>query len=260
MRSKQIIIIHFIIPLIFYNVSSIAQSIKWPEEWPVNMSLKTSYCCGLKPDLKTIFISTDNSYVEENTEERPKQYIKLSFNQPELKELLVVLKKNNVVGIKSSPSKNATLDKGISSLIFTYDGKNYTSTLSATEQLNANAKQRFYAIINYVDKLIEKKRLTAKINFIFRFDKSVIRSGKELHIKLEQPETEFTFKADGIPSSAVIDLVPGEYAVQVKLIDPRKPEETSGEAYVAQADIKIDTHKNEQITLLLEGQQLKFHY
>lgn len=238
------------------NFDAYNQNIPWPEKWTSDVSLTINYSCSLQVDSKAIFISAESSYVEEQVEGKPKQKITLSFNAAELQELLSVLKENNVVGIKTNSSKATSADTEIISLNFSVAGKNYIK-YGGTELLQGKSKEHFYSVLNYVDKLIEKKRLNAKIDFIFRFDRSIIQSGKNLQIEIINPPTNIAFKADRIPSSAIINLSPGEYEIRVRLVNLGVAEKPLTGIDSLKTYVKINTRETQQVALLLKDGQLK---
>lgn len=204
----------------FFSCGSMTEDFKWPEEWPSDMSLSMYYYGGMTPESWKMLITKDSCVYEKNYGQRKQKYT-FRIEQKELNGLMNVLKENNITKMKMK-EHGVIHDKATSGFTFKYGEKEYRISPGATESLEEKWWPNFRAINDAAEKIFWDRLNTQKKDFIIQIDPSVQKSGKRIAIIFDFSEISFDYPKDSIPSEVKVNLLPGEYEVQIHLLNEGK--------------------------------------
>ena len=215
--SIFILVIAFV--LFFYPMnflSSLFQRSKLPIIPPSKTSIEYIQTGGMLNQGNRIYISPDSSYFSFHYQDA-KNKIYFETNEEEFRKLYQVFLENKFDRIKEE--KVMLYDAGGSHVALRFEDKFISKASGETSSILEKWSKNYWNIVDSINAFINKKVEPFKNEIIFIFDSSILNSNKETYISIANTNFRYYSKDDGAKSELKINLLSGEYYMDVSLLN-----------------------------------------
>ena len=140
---------------IIFFLSCSSQS-KIPDSWQPDMVLKMDYGGGMRNYSSTLEIKDTGSYLLVNEDGKTRRS-PLSFSKKELDELVKFLKTKKFDLIRSASTGSISYDMATTRTSLQWGKNRFEIARGATENISKASEGDYFAVIEYINKLLDNK-------------------------------------------------------------------------------------------------------